>query len=305
MFKKISQFALIGALTMSLGGCFWGEKVEVPPASVGMVLGKNGYQGDIVPPSRFRLAPCFFNCDKLVVIEAGDAGMKEAMTVLMPQDNLDLGIDVRFTLALSEDRNQILGVFDRVVPTPLQSGHFGTTLTQIYNVYGQSVVRNVVRSTLSEYSIAEIAANQSAVSERLRQEVSESLKRTPLEIKQFGLADIRFPSVITEAREAAQSRKIDVERAEADAQVKIREAQARLEVTRAEREADLLAAQTIAEQNQILAEGVTPEVLRYMELEVLKQMAQNKNTIFFPVDMMGTEAGLNALNIKMMDKGNQ
>jgi len=285
MFKRVVNLSLATALTMSLSGCFWGEKVEVPPASVGMVLGKNGYQGDIVPPSRFRLAPCFFNCDKLVVIEAGDAGMKEAMTVLMPQDNLDLGVDVRFTLALSEDRNQILGVFDRVVPTRLDSGSFGTTLNQIYNVYGQSVVRNTVRSTLSEYSIAEIAANQSAVSERLRQEVSEGLKKTPLEIKQLGLADIRFPAVITQAREAAQSRKIDIERAEADAQVKIREAQARLEVARAEREADLLEAQTVAEANKILADGVTPELLEYRKWQVIEQMAANKNSVFFPVEM--------------------
>jgi regulator of protease activity HflC (stomatin/prohibitin superfamily) len=237
--KKIMKIVTPLLLVTTLSGCFWGEKVEVPPASVGMVLGKNGYQGDIIPPSRFRLPYCFLNCDKLVVIEAGDVGMKEEMTVLMPQDNLDLGVDVRFTLALSEDRNQILSVFDRVVPTRLESGNFGTTLDQIYVTYGRAVVRNVVRSTLSEYSIAEIAANQSAVSEALRQSVSAGLERTPLEIKQFGLANIRFPDVITQAREAAQSRKIDVERAEADAQVKIREAQARLEVTRAEREADL------------------------------------------------------------------
>jgi len=285
VFKRIVKLGLAGALVMSVSGCFWGEKVEVPPASVGMVLGKNGYQGDIVPPSRFRLSPCFFNCDKLVVIEAGDAGMKEAMTVLMPEDNLDLGIDVRFTLALSEDRNQILSVFDRVVPTRLESGGFGTTLAQIYTVYGQSVVRNTVRSTLSEYSISEIAANQSAVSERLRQEVSEDLKKTPLEIKQFGLADIRFPAIITQAREAAQSRKIDIERAEADAQVKIREAQARLEVARAEREADLLEAETVAEANQILANGVTPELLEYRKWQVIEKMAANKNSVFFPVEM--------------------
>ena len=286
MKKTVTKLAIFTALAFSLSGCFVGEKVEVPPASVGMIMGKNGYQGDIIPTSRFRLPVCFLNCDKLVVIEAGDVGMKEAMTVLMPQDSLDLGVDVRFTLALSEDKDQILSVFDRVVPTSLESGNFGTSLEQIYNVYGSSIVRNVVRSTLSEYSIAEIAANQAAVSERLRQEVSNALVKTPLEIKQFGLADIRFPTIITAAREAAQSRKIDIEKADADAQVKIREAQARLEVTRAEREADLLAAQTIAEQNIILANGVTPEVLRYMELEVLKEMARNGNTIFFPVDMM-------------------
>ena len=288
--NKIMKFGTGIALAFTLTGCVFGEKVQVPPASIGMVLGKNGYQGDLVPPSRFRLPICFLNCDKLVVIEAGDVGMKEEMTVLMPKDNLDLGVDVRFTLALSEDRDQILSVFDRVVPTPLASGSYGTTLANIYGVYGKSIVRNVARSTLSEYSISEIANNQSAVSERLRQEVSDALKRTPLEIKQFGLANITFPSIITEAREAAQSRKIDIEKADADAQVKIREARARLEVTRAEREADLLAAQTIAEQNLILVEGVTPEVLRYMELEVLKMMATNKNAVFFPVDMLGSKA---------------
>lgn len=301
--KKLAKPLIALSLVTALSGCIWGEKVEVPPASVGMVLGKNGYQGDIVPPSRFRLAACWFNCDKLVVIEAGDAGMKEEMMVLMPQDNLDLGVDVRFTLALSENPNQILSVFDRVVPTRLESGNFGTTLDKVYEVYGQSIVRNVVRNSLSQYTIAEIAANQGAVSEKLRESVSQALARTPLEIKQFGLADIRFPAIITKAREAAQSRRIDIERAEADAQVKIREAQARLEITRAEREADLLAAQTIAEQNRILAQGVTPEVLRYMELEVLKRMAENKNTVFFPVDMMGTVSGQSALNLRMLQEG--
>lgn len=303
MKRTIIRTALLTTMAFALSGCIWGEKVEVPPASVGMVMGKNGYQGDLIPTSRFRLPVCFLNCDKLVVIEAGDAGMVEQMTVLMPQDNLDLGADVRFTISLSEDRTQILSVFDRVVPQRLDSGNFGTTLSTIYDVYGKAVVRNVVRSTLSEYSIAEIAANQSAVSERLRQDVSEALKKTPLEVKSFGLANIKFPEIITQAREAAQSRKIDVEKADADAQVKIREAQARLEVTRAEREADLLAAQTIAEQNRILAEGVTPEVLRYMELEVLKEMARNKNTIFFPVDMLNSTAGQNALNLRMMQEG--
>ena len=290
MKQILTRTAIITLMAFGLSGCIVGEKVEVPPASVGMVLGKNGYQGDLITPSRFRLPVCFLNCDKLVVIEAGDIGMAESMTVLMPQDNLDLGVDVRFTLAISEDKTQILSVFDRVVPTRLASGGFGTTLDQIYNVYGKSVVRNVVRSTLSEYSIAQIASNQSEVSERLRQAVASALEKTPLEIKQLGLANITFPTIITAAREAAQSRRIDIERADADAQVKIREAQARLEVTRAEREADLLAAQTIAEQNIILANGVTPEVLRYMELEVLKKMAENQNAVFFPVEMLGNTA---------------
>src|SRR5690606_38763017 len=133
-----------------------GERVEVPPASKGMILGANGFEGDLIPPSRFRLDPCIVLCDKLTVIEAGDTGILEQMQVLMPKDNLILGADVLFTLGLSNDDQKILTVFDRVTPTELPSGNYGTTLDQIYQVYGKSVVRNIVRSTLSKYTIAEI-----------------------------------------------------------------------------------------------------------------------------------------------------
>ncbi len=281
---KLTGILLVS--TIALSGCsFFGERVEVPPASVGMVLGANGYQGDIVPPSRFRLSSCWRLCDKLVVIEAGDVGMVERMDVLMPQDNIFLGVDVRFTLAMSQNKTELLRVFDRVVPRRLESGNYGSTIQDVYATYGEAVVRNVVRAELSKMSIGEVQNNQGAVSENLRIAVAKALEKTPLEIRQFGLADLRFPDVVRSAMEATQERRIAIERAEADAQVKIREAQARLEVTRAEREADILEAQTIAESNRILAAGVTPELLEYRKWQVIQKMAENKNVVFFPVEM--------------------
>lgn len=289
---KIMKIIMATLLAFTLSGCglFFGEKVEVPPASVGMVLGKNGYEGDIIPPSRFRLDVCLANCDKLVVIEAGDVGMKETMEVLMPKDNLIFEVDVRFTLEMSKDQKNVLTVFDRVLPRSLESGNYGVTLEDIYLTYGQAVVRNVVRAKMSEYSIAEVAENQGAVSEALRESVSNALQKTPLDVAQFGLARMNYPSVVREAMEATQERKIAIEREEANAQVDIRRAQAQLEVRRAERAADILAAETIAESNRIMGENITPEVIRYLELQALNKMAENKNTIFFPVEMLGTEA---------------
>jgi hypothetical protein len=284
--KNLKITALLLASTIALSACNpWGERVEVPPASVGMILTANGYQGDVIPPSRFRLSSCIRLCDKLVVIEAGDIGKVEAMEVLMPQDNIFLGVDVRFTLAMSQNQNEILQVFDRIVPQRLDSGNYGVTIEEVYRTYGEAVVRNVVRAELSKMSIAEVQNNQGAVSEVLRQAVAEALSRTPLEIRQFGLADIRFPNVVRNAMEATQERRIAIERAEADAQVQIREAQARLEVARAEREADLLEAQTIAEANKILADGVTPELLEYRKWQVIQLMAANENAVFFPIEM--------------------
>jgi len=278
------RLALLGVATAFLSGCYplLGQRVEVPPASVGMVLGASGYQGDIIPPSRFRLDRCIALCPQLVVIEASDVGMNEAMNILMPRDNLAIDVNIGFTLSLARQNEQLLQVFDRVTPERLPSGNYGTTIDNVYNVYGAAIVRNVVRSTLSEYSISELANNQAAVSEHLRRNIDQALARTPLEVRQFGLAEIRYPTVVIEAMEQAQRRRIDIERAEADAQVRIREAQALLEVRRAEREADLLAAQTIAEANDILAAGVTPELIRYLELEALKEMARNEKCRVLP-----------------------
>ena len=289
--KILRNIAIVAMLAIGLGACgkaVVGERVEVPPASKGMILGVNGYHGDVIPPSRFRLARCVFLCDKLVVVEAGDTGMTEAMRVLIPEDNLFLEIDVRFTVGLSDNESAIRSVFDRITPERLESGMTGVNLARIYEVYGQAVVRNVVRSTLSEYTIDEIAANQAAVSEALRVKIVETLEKTPLRVSQFGLADIRYPKVVSDAMEATQERRIAIERAEADAQVQIREAQAQLEVTRARRAADILEAETVAEANKILADGVSPELIRYRELQVLESLGGNQNVVFFPVEMMGT-----------------
>lgn len=59
MNKFLKRTALVTVLALGLSGCnLIGEMVEVPPASIGMVLGPNGYQGDLIPPSRFRLSSC-------------------------------------------------------------------------------------------------------------------------------------------------------------------------------------------------------------------------------------------------------
>lgn len=274
-----------------------GERVQVPPASKGMVLTANGYKGDIVPPSQFRLSPClpWQVCERLVIVEAGDTAVVESMEVLMPQDNLMLGAEVRFTMGLANDDSRLLAVFDRVTPKTLPGAGYngkdgyGTSLDMVYQTYGVAVIRNVVRSVLSKYKIADVAANQAEVSEILRQEVSKALQKTPLEVHQFGLAGITYPKPIMDSMESAAQRKVDIEKAENSAQVDMREAQARLEVAKARREADLLEARTIREADDILAGGVTPELIRYRELQVLEKMAENQNAIFFPVEMIGSQ----------------
>jgi regulator of protease activity HflC (stomatin/prohibitin superfamily) len=286
--KKIFGFVGAALLVLTLAGC--GEMVEVPPASKGIVLGANGYTGEVISPSRFRLPFCppFAACDKIVVVEAGDFGKTEEMEILMPKEQVQLTAEIRFTLGISNDNTKLLSIFDRITPQRLTSGNFGTNIDHIYTVYGEPIIRNVVRSTLSKYTIAEVIANQGDISEVLRADITRALAGTALEVKNLGLGRISPPPAILEAQNQALQRRVDIEKAEASAQVAIREAQAELEVQRARREADLLQAQTLREADEILADGVTPELIRYRELQVLEKMAENGSAVFFPVDMLGS-----------------
>lgn len=206
----------------------------------------------------------------------------------MPKEQVQLTAEIRFTLGISNDNAKLLSIFDRITPQRLTSGNFGTNIDHIYAVYGEPIIRNVVRSTLSKYTIAEVIANQGDISEVLRADITRALAGTALEVKNLGLGRISPPPAILEAQNQALQRRVDIEKAEASAQVAIREAQAELEVQRARREADLLQAQTLREADEILADGVTPELIRYRELQVLEKMAENGSAVFFPVDMLGS-----------------
>ena len=96
--------AIVLGLATLLTGC--GELVEVPPAHVGKILTKSGYQQGLKGPSRFRLPYDFLNPPKLILAEVSDHGLREQMKVFMPKDQLNLSFDVRGTFAISSDEKE-------------------------------------------------------------------------------------------------------------------------------------------------------------------------------------------------------
>lgn len=270
-----------------------GEKVEVPPAHVGKILTKNGYKPDTVPPSKFRLEWCWAYCDKLVTLEIADQSGKESFKLFMPKDQLNMTFDVRFTLAVPNDETVVAQIFDRVSPSISEGGLIGSgdsyiNVAQVYEVYGRPVIRDVVRRTMAQYDINEVANNRERISQELFQVVTAELKGTPLLIKRFGLADVQFPEIITQAKEAAAQRRIDIEQEEAKKQIRLVKMQADLEAARRDRNIRKEKAMAILEENEIIAKSVTPDYLAYRQLEVLEQMAKSNNAVFVPVEALGT-----------------
>ena len=293
---KMNNFVrFLGVVLMALflSGC--GEFVEVPPAHVGKVLTKNGYKPETVPPSRFRLPFCVVYCDSLIVSELSDTGMKESFKLFMPKDQLNMSFDVRFTMSIRDDQKSVDTIFDRVPSNRMISNdnsnvryvHGIIPSIKVYRIYGQPVLREVIRTVVAGYKINEIASSRESINAEVYEKVSAALNGTPIAVKRLAFADIQFPEVVVNAKVKAAERRAEIQQVEAERQVVLVKMNTRLESAKAERAVRRERALAAKEENAIFSESVTEKYLSYKRLEVLLAMAENSNTVFVPFEALG------------------
>lgn len=276
-------FSIFLVSAISIRAC--GEHVEIPPAHVGKILTKNGYAPETLTSSKFRLEPCWAYCDKLITLEVSDSALSESLKVFMPGDKLNLTVDVRGTFSIPKNDNVMNTLFERV---PAEKGKIDAN--KIYHTYGRQAVRGIVRSEITKHTIQDILQDRDSIGQNIHAAIAKKLKdtKTPIVISRFELADVQPPKVITDAQEAAKRREIDIQRAEADAQVKLVEAEQALEVAKKDRLVEREKAEAIAEQNRIAAKSITPEVLAYKKLETAERiytaLANSSNVVIVPAD---------------------
>ena len=294
--NKVMRMGAVGVAALLLSGCA-GESVQVPPAYVGKILSKDGFQPGLISPSQFRLPICFFYCDRLIVVESSDFGLKEEFrgehALYMPKSELAMPFDVRGTFSVRNDEKVLQAVFDRI-PADAPGGvlrglaHGVISQQKIYRTYGAAVVRDVVRRVISKYTIEEVASSRAAINAQLIEAMNKALSKTPLVARRFGLADVRFPKVILDQKETAARRRIAIQQEEAEKQIRLVKLQADLEAARAERQIRRERAQAVLEENKIYAESVSEKYLAYRRLEVLEKLASSQNTKWVPFEALGT-----------------
>lgn len=288
--QKFLTLAVCVGLLLFICAC--GHPVEVPPAHVGKLSTPSGLQEGIIPPSKIKLDTWCVTCDSLILVEASDHPIKESMEIFMPKDKLNLLVEVRGTVSITAEEENVEKVFARVSAEATDDERVRLIqIETVYVVYGEPVIREAVRSVVINYEIAQVMQNRDAISQELTGIVREKLKASPLTVPQFGLADIQPPKVIVAAQEAAKEREIAIDRAEADKQVKLKEAEANLAVAFKQQEVDLKEAETQVLVDKKLAEGVSPAFIAQRSLKVLEILAASENKVFFlPTEAMQNPA---------------
>lgn len=261
----IKRILIILAVTLALVGC--GQRVEVPPAHIGKIMTKDGYQPNMITTSKFRLPWCWVYCDKLVLLNASDQAVSENLTVFMPEDKLNLATTVQVTLSVDPKKAESL--FSSIAPI-LDEKTESTIipLNKVYTTYAQQIILTETREYLSKYSIGEIASNLERVNSELREQLTKSIQgRSPFTVRNVGITKVDYPKIITDAQENAAERREKIQQEEAQLAISKVTLERELQETRLRRQIELEKAQIEAQAQKIQREVVDDKVLDLRRLE--------------------------------------
>lgn len=260
---------MLGGIAVALAavvmtGC--GQSVEIPPASIGKIMTKDGYQEGLIPPSKFRLAPCMAYCDRLVLLETSDKSYSESLNIFIPKDKLNLQVEVRTTL--SPNQTKVGPLFGVLTPQEVDSNLSKISVQSIYDTYARQIILAEVREYLSQYSISEIASSNEKINADIRSRLAEAIeKRTPFAVRYAGITNFTYPQIITDAQEASARRREQIQQEEAQLEVSKVQLERQLQEARLNREIEKEKAETEAVAQRTLAASVDSKVLELKELE--------------------------------------
>ena len=291
MKKIMLRMFAVAFMAFAMVGC--GQLVEVGPAQVAKVMNDKGYKEGTIPTSKFRLPICMVEpCEKLVVLDASDRSFKESMDLFMPQDKLLMKFDIRATMSLAaKDYEQVFG---KVQPAPIKDYDrmYMIPLEKVYLTYARDIIRAEAREFLSKYTIAEIASSREAINAELSARLSESIaKRTPFQVRYIGIADLTYPAIIVKAQENAAERREMINQEAAQLEISKVQLERKLQEQTMQRKIDVEKAEAEAQVNKIMGMSMTEEYKTYKSFQILDAMASSSNKVFMPVDMLDTVAG--------------
>lgn len=262
--KKIISLLFASVIALSLSAC--GTRVEVPPAHLGKIMTKSGYMDGTKGTSKFRLDPCLAYCDKLVILDVSDKAYVEEMEIFIPEDKLKLKIAIRTNLTLSPKKAE--GLFSTIPP---EEGD-DSTVARIprdaaYKIYAQQIILTETREYLSKYSIAQIASSLEKVNSDLRERLTKALSSN-FDVRYVGITNIAYPEIITEAQENAARRREQIEQENAQLEVSRVQLERQLQEAQLQRRIDVEKATADAEADRIRAIAASnPAVIKLRELE--------------------------------------
>lgn len=281
MIKKLVLIAMVAIASLTFTGC----NEQIPAGTKGKILGKNGWQPEVYPPSKVWVATLFtFTPEKLYLIETTTRKYAQPIKVLL-KDKLTLSAEIVFRGRVTGNDKVLNGLFndmpmnDRIVTT-----------NEVYSTYAKQIVLNTAREVISKYNVDEVNVNYARITTELYASIKPKLKGLPIDISEVTLGNIKYPEIVTNAIEASKQRRMEIEKEKAQVQIDVTKAKGREEVAKANYKVRMLEAKQIRDYNKMINSGITADLIRLKEIEVQKILAENvannANVVYMPLPMM-------------------
>jgi len=279
MKKLLTVFAIFA--TMMLTGCY----EQVPAGHMGKIMGKNGFQPEVIPPSKIWLETTFTTVpEKLFLVETTTKKFSQPFKILL-KDKLTLRAEVVFRGRIRGDKKNVNFIFN-----DMTMNDNVVTYDEVYNTYGKMVVLNTAREVISQYNVDEVNQNYARITTELYQALEPKLENLPIEISDVTIGDMKYPDIVTDAIEKAKKRRMEIEETEATVQKSLKKKAGDEELAKADYRIEMLKAKRIRDYNKMTAEGITSQLLELRKLE-LREKELDKWDGHYPLNattVMGT-----------------
>ena len=270
-------FTLVTSLTLTACGY-----EQIPPAHKGKILDTSGFKPDVLEPSREWIGWK----ERLVLIETGTKTIKEPLTVLL-DDRLEVGFDVRGRVRIDGSDKVINAMFNDITFEP---GQNTLTTATVYLTYGQMLIRDKARNVLSKYTVDDVHKNRTQITTELQTVLYEAFKAIPLTLSDVALGEVKFPKVVTDAVAVQKERQLEIETERNKVKIELEKKKGQEQVAQADYRIKMMEAKRIRDYNKMIADGITPELLKLRALEVQEELAKRKGnndtTVFMPYNAM-------------------
>lgn len=270
--------AVIATIVLTVGGCGWSG---VGPTERGKVLSPSGYSPDIKESGRHFL---WFWQD-MIKLDTSTQVADERIEDVVMSDRLMMDFTVQFRTRINGNDKVLNAMFSDIRPEDDQ-----ITLGKVYHTYGKRTVQKVSRSILSQYTVNEVLTNYEAIGDELHKAVTQTLleEGSPLEVSNVVLGKPEPPQSIIAVIEAVEERREKEALEEANQAIEVVKRENAITLAELERQRKVIEAETLRDQNKIVAEGLSDALLEFRRLETLEKLGESGNTIFYPYSDSGS-----------------
>lgn len=297
-FKQLSKaLAVVGFAALVATGC----TEQVPAGYLGKIVSPSGVTPEVYSTGR----PTVMFRDELVLVETASQLQPAKISVIMNDRVVDskgvvterIGLVMDFILNIRYRINPSKTTINTMLSDMTLDGVKTIGAKQVYHKYGNMVVGRVSREVLGSYTPEEVLNNLKSINAKLSKGVAEGLEGSPLIISEVSLGPITLPQVISQR--INKNKEVELSEAEkrADQKINLLEKKNLKALATQQASIDLIDAQSLAAQNKVLRQSITPEVLELrrmeiqkMQLEVFKVFAEKgtNNTLVLPYEALGS-----------------